>query len=123
MNLSMTASSTGSETVLEVGGEVDLHTAGRLADRLIAMLDAGARTLVVDLSPLAFLDSTGLGALVTARNHARRNGAALRLVCVPERLLKIFRITGLHTAFEIYPTLAQALAAGENAPNVPIEQG
>ncbi|MBV9822220.1 MAG: STAS domain-containing protein [Actinobacteria bacterium] len=123
MNLSMTASSTGSQTVVEIAGEVDLHTAGRLADRLTALLESGPRTLVVDLSSLSFLDSTGLGALVTVRNHARRSGADLRLVCVPERLLKLFRITGLHTAFEIYPTLTQALAGGGSAANVPIGQG
>jgi anti-sigma B factor antagonist len=123
MNLSMSASSAGEQTVLELGGEVDLHTAGRLADRLTALLDSGPRTLVVDLNRLSFLDSTGLGALVTARNHAARTGADLRLVCVSERLLKLFRITGLHTAFEIYPTLSQALATGGNAPNVSVGQG
>ncbi|HST49035.1 STAS domain-containing protein [Jatrophihabitans sp.] len=108
----MTASRTGGQTVLEVGGEVDLHSASRLTDRLTAILDAGERSVVVDLSPLSFLDSTGLGALVAARNRAQQTGATLRLVCTSERLLKLFRITGLDAVFEIHPTLAQALAAG-----------
>lgn len=113
MNLSMTASHTGGQTVLAVQGEVDLHSASRLTDRLTAILDAGERSVVVDLSPLAFLDSTGLGALVAARNLAQQTGATLRLVCTSEWLLKLFRITGLDAVFEIFPTVSQALAAGE----------
>jgi len=112
MNLSMTASRAGNQTVLAVHGEVDLHSASRLTDRLTAILDAGERSVVVDLSPLSFLDSTGLGALVAARNRAEQTGAALRLVCASDRLLKLFRITGLDAAFEIHPTLAAALSAG-----------
>jgi len=123
MNLSMTASCTGGRTVLAVQGEVDLHSADRLADRLTAILDSGERSVVVDLSPLSFLDSTGLGALVTARNRAQQTGAALRLVCTSDRLLKLFRITGLDAVFEIHPTLAQALAAGESSPDAPVGQG
>ncbi len=113
MNLSMTASRTGDQAVLAVQGEVDLHSASRLTDRLSALLDAGERSVVVDLSPLAFLDSTGLGALVAARNRAQQTGATLRLVCTSDWLLKLFRITGLDAVFEIFPTVSQALAAGE----------
>jgi anti-sigma B factor antagonist len=112
MNLSMTASCAGGQAVLQVQGEVDLHSASRLTDRLTAILDAHEHSVVVDLSPLSFLDSTGLGALVAARNRAEQTGATLRLVCTSERLLKLFRITGLDAAFEIYPTVPAALSAG-----------
>jgi len=111
MNLHMTASSAGGQTVLEVQGEVDLHSAAQLADRLTEILGSGQQSVVVDLSPVSFLDSTGLGALVTARNQAQQTGATLRLVCTSERLLKLFRITGLDAVFEIHPTVAQALSA------------
>jgi anti-sigma B factor antagonist len=94
--------------IIEVRGEVDVHSASELRDRLIDVLDAGHPSVVVDLSWLSFIDSTGLGALVAARNHAQSTGASLRLVCKTERLLKVFRITGLHEVFEIHPTLATA---------------
>jgi anti-sigma B factor antagonist len=68
--------------------------------------------VVVDLSWLSFIDSTGLGALVAGRNEAQQGGATLRLVCKSERMLKLFRITGLDAVFDIYATVPQAIAAG-----------
>lgn len=112
MNLSLTASSTGDRTVLAVRGEVDVHSASQLQDRLLQIIDSGQQSVVVDLSWLSFIDSTGLGALVAARNQAEQASVALRIACKSERMLKLFRITGLDAVFEIYPTLAAAVAAG-----------
>jgi anti-sigma B factor antagonist len=112
MSLSMTASSAGARTVLEVRGEVDVHTATQLQDRLLALIAAGRQPVVVDLTGLSFLDSTGLGVLVTARNQAQQDGAELRLVCTSDRMLKLFRITGLDAVFEIYATVQEAIGAG-----------
>ena len=111
MDLSLTERTVDQHVVVEVHGEADVHTAPELRDRLISVLDSGHSSVVADLSWLSFIDSTGLGALVAARNHANASGASLRLVCTSERLLKIFRITGLHEVFEIHPTLAQATTA------------
>jgi anti-sigma B factor antagonist len=112
VDLGMSESTIESQLVLTVVGEVDVHSAPHLRDRLFSLIDAGAKSLVVDLSKLGFIDSTGLGALVAARNHAEKSSAALRLVCSSERLLKLFRITGLHEVFAIYPSLSQAAASG-----------
>jgi anti-sigma B factor antagonist len=112
MSLSMTASGTGDHTVLEVRGELDLHSATQLRDRLLKVVAAGQQSVVVDLTGLSFLDSTGLGVLVTARNQAQQAGAGLRLVCTSDRMLKLFRITGLDAVFEIYATVPEAIGAG-----------
>jgi anti-sigma B factor antagonist len=112
MNLGLIASSTGAQTVLEVRGEVDVHSATQLQNRLFEIIGSGQRSVVVDLSWLSFLDSTGLGALAAARNQAQQTGAELRLVCRSERMLKLFRITGLDAVFDIYPTVPQAIAGG-----------
>jgi anti-sigma B factor antagonist len=107
----MTESTVESRVVIDVRGEVDVHSAPQLRDRVISSIDSGSGSLIVDLSHLGFIDSTGLGALVAARNHATDNAATLLLVCSSERLLKLFRITGLHEVFAIYPSLSTALAA------------
>jgi anti-sigma B factor antagonist len=112
MNLSLTVSSTGARNVLEVRGEVDLHSAPQLQDRLLQLIGPGQPSVVVDLTGLSFLDSTGLGVLVAARNEAERAGTALKLVCSSDRMLKLFRITGLDAAFEIYATVAGAIGSG-----------
>jgi anti-sigma B factor antagonist len=109
MDLILNEREVDSHEVVEVRGEVDVHSAPQLRDRLIEVIDAGKSSVVVDLSWLQFIDSTGLGALVAAHNHANTAGAEFRLVCKVDRLLKVFRITGLDEVFRIYPTIEQAI--------------
>jgi anti-sigma B factor antagonist len=112
VDFSLTETTVDAQVVVAVLGEVDVHSAPELRDRLTEVSDAGAPTLVVDLTRLAFIDSTGLGALVAARNHATERGTVLKVVCSSERLLKLFRITGLDGVFAIYPSVALAVSAG-----------
>lgn len=111
MELSLSARTVADHTVLEVGGEVDVYTAPRLRERLVEMVDEGARDVIVDLGRVEFLDSTGLGVLVGALKRLRAAGGSLALVCSHERLLKIFRITGLDRVFALYDTVEAAAAA------------
>jgi anti-sigma B factor antagonist len=67
--------------------------------------------LVVDMENVDFLDSTGLGVLVGGLKKVRAHDGSIQLICTQERLLKIFRITGLAKVFAIHGTQADALAA------------
>ena len=60
---------------------------------------------------VGFLDSTGLGVLVGGLKRVRAHDGSLDLVCTQERILKIFRITGLTKVFGIYQSVDQAIAA------------
>src|SRR5215475_4941292 len=111
MELSLSTRTVAGYLVLEVAGEIDVYTAPQLRERLISLVDGGARQVVVDLGRVEFLDSTGLGVLVGALKRLRGAGGELFLVCGQERLLKIFRITGLDRVFTLYPTVAAATAA------------
>ena len=71
MDLSLTENTVDSQTIVQVRGEVDVHSAPQLRDRLTDVIDGGKKSVVVDLSRLDFIDSTGLGALVAALNHAK----------------------------------------------------
>ncbi|HSU73527.1 MAG TPA: STAS domain-containing protein, partial [Terrabacter sp.] len=73
---------------------------------------AGRTNLVVDLTDVTFLDSTGLGVLVGRLKLTRTRGGLMRLVGRDDRVLKVFAITGLDKVFEIHPDLEAALAAG-----------
>jgi anti-sigma B factor antagonist len=99
-----------SHEIVEVRGEVDVHSAPQLRDRLTEVIDGPTTSVIVDLSWLQFIDSTGLGALVASLNHANANGTGFRLVCKADRLLKVFRITGLQEVFSIFATVDEALA-------------
>ena len=111
MELSLATRTVAEYTVLEVGGEVDVYTAPRLRERLVELVDSGARNVVVDLGRVDFLDSTGLGVLVGALKRLRAVGGTFGLVCAKEPLLKIFRITALDQVFPLHPTVDVAVGA------------
>ena len=97
--------------VIDVQGEIDMYTAPRLRELLINLVSKGDYQLVVNLDKVGFLDSTGLGVLVGGLKRVRAHDGSLDLVCTQQRILKIFRITGLTEVFGIYETVDQAIAA------------
>lgn len=101
----------GGGAVLRVGGEIDVYTAPKLREGVIELLGAGAMHIIVDMREVEFLDSTGLGALVGALNRARTQDGSLRLVINSDRIIRIFRITGLVKVFAIHPTVPDAITA------------
>jgi anti-sigma B factor antagonist len=111
VEVSVSRNAAGDVPVVAVSGEVDVYSAPALKEKLTELLKSGAKSLVVDLSDVAFLDSTGLGALVEARAATSEAGGTLPIVCGQERILKRFTITGLDGVFDIYPTVDEALAA------------
>ena len=121
MELSLATRTVAEHMVLEVGGEVDVYTAPRLRERLVELVDAGARNVIVDLGGVEFLDSTGLGVLVGAMKRLRVANGKFGLVCSKEPLLKIFRITALDQVFPIFPSVeaATSTSAGDRDDNPP----
>jgi len=111
MELSLSTRTVADHVVLEVGGEIDVYTAPRLKEQLLELVDSGHRHIVVDLEAVEFLDSTGLGVLVGGLRRIRTQGGHLALVCSQERILKIFRITGLSGFFDIHASVEEAMAA------------
>jgi anti-sigma B factor antagonist len=115
VEFSVSQKSVGSYSLVEVRGEIDVFSAPGLKDALTALIDSGAPAVIIDLSQVAFLDSTGLGALVAARSEATDKGGRLPIVCDLERILKLFRITGLESHFEIHPSVDAAVQALDSA--------
>jgi anti-sigma B factor antagonist len=113
VDLSLSTRSEGGRTVVEVTGEIDVYTAPKLREQLADLVDAGRNDIVVDMRGVDFLDSTGLGVLVGGLKRIRQNDGSMHLVCTQERILKIFRITGLTKVFPIHESVATAVAAGD----------
>jgi anti-sigma B factor antagonist len=103
VDLSLAHRFEGAATVVEVGGE--------LREEIISLVETGHYRLVLDMESVEFLDSTGLGVLVGGLKRVRAHDGALHLVCTQERILKIFRITGLTKVFPIHATVADAVQA------------
>lgn len=110
MDLSLESREVGDRTVLTVAGEIDVYTAPKLRDKITDVVNDGHYAIVVDLEGVEFLDSTGLGVLVGGLKKVRAHSGSLDLVCSQDRLLKIFRITGLSKVFTIHPSLEASLS-------------
>jgi anti-sigma B factor antagonist len=96
--------------IVDVEGEIDVYTAPRLRELLIDLVNSGDYQLIVNMEKVEFLDSTGLGVLVGGLKRVRAHDGSLDLVCTQERILKIFRITGLTKVFGIHDTVDDAIA-------------
>jgi anti-anti-sigma factor len=97
---------------VELSGELDLSTVGKLQQELGQLESAGAKVMVVDLSALTFLDSTGLRCLVRTDEKAREEGRRLVVVRGPEQIQKVFSITRLDERLEMVDD-ASTVQSGE----------
>jgi len=111
VDLSVSSSEQGAVTIVHVAGEIDVYTAPLLREVLDKQVAAGRTNLVVDLENVTFMDSTGLGVLVGRLKLVRGQNGSLRIVSAQDRILKVFKITGLDKVFHIYPSVDEATAA------------
>jgi anti-sigma B factor antagonist len=104
----------GDCAVLRIGGEVDVYTAPQLRERVIELLAGGVRHIVADLRQVDFLDSTGLGALVGSLKRLRDHDGSLSLVTAADKILTVFRVTGLIHVFALHASLPEAIAEDQH---------
>jgi anti-sigma B factor antagonist len=111
VDLTLATSEVNGTTIVAVGGEIDVYTAPKLRDKITELVADGVYNIVVDMEAVEFLDSTGLGVLVGGLKKVRAHDGSLELICTQDRLLKIFRITGLAKVFVIHDSADGAVAA------------
>ena len=110
MDLTLSTYEVRGSWVVQVKGEVDVYTAPELDAELTRLADAQVFDIVVDLSRVDFLDSTGLGVLVKALKRVRELDGRLAVVAREERIRKVFRITGLDSVMGLTDSVDTALA-------------
>lgn len=93
---------------LTVAGEVDVYTSPILKSYIIDAFEDGCTDLILDLEGVGFIDSSGLGVLVSALRRVKERSGTMRIVCTRESILKILRITGLDKVFPIFATVGDA---------------
>jgi anti-sigma B factor antagonist len=99
--------------VFELSGSLDIATSPSVRAALTDASERGDHRLIVDLTRLEFLDSTGLGALIGGQRRAKEFGGEIRLVVKEGQILRLLRITGLLNVFAVYPTLDDAVRDGQ----------
>jgi anti-sigma B factor antagonist len=110
-DLSVQVDHLGPHPVVRLSGDVDLESAPALTETLRAVLDTiGTKPLVLDLTEVEFMDSSGLGVLVGAHQQAAVQGSSLILAGLHPRVAKILRITKLHKVFTVVESVDEAIA-------------
>ncbi len=97
-------------TVVEVDGQLIVGNRHELKDLVQSALERGERRLLVDFSRTGYIDSSGLGALVSISKRIREAGGELRLSGLNDDLRSLFELTKLDTLFAIAETPEQALS-------------
>jgi anti-sigma B factor antagonist len=104
--LEIEADSHDSWSVLSLRGEVDISTVALLEERIDAALEGGSQ-LVLDLTGVSFIDSTGLRLVISTRQRLTEDGE-LALVVADGPVTRLLEITGLDGAFPVFATVEEA---------------
>ena len=93
----------------EVGGDVDLTCSAEFQQDLLELLNGKPAQIVIDLTSVPYMDSSGVASLVKLLSRARKTQTGLRLVGLSERVRSLFEITRLDGVFDIFDTVEDAL--------------
>lgn len=99
----------GRTHTVEVEGQVDLYSAPEFKDCIARVLDEGKTRIIIDLSEVTFMDSTGLGVLVGCLKRIRASNGMLSLVVRDYDIERLLELTGLDRSFRIHRTRDDAL--------------
>jgi len=97
--------------ILPLDGEIDLHVSPEVAKSLRKMIENKPNRVVVDLTKVTYLDSSGLAVLIEGMQNVQKYGGKFGLAGVQEDVKHVFDIARLDQVFEIYPDVDTALAA------------
>jgi anti-sigma B factor antagonist len=97
--------------LFKVSGRVDSSNSGELDDALQARLDEGHSNLVLDLSEVNYISSSGLRSLVSALRASKKKGGDLRLARPSDRVQEVLGLAGLDSLFESYDDVTAAVGS------------
>ena len=87
---------------IEVTGDIDMYSSHKLRDEIMCLIDKKVPTLHVDFKEVSYMDSSGIATFVEALKTMKTYGGRLKLICIPESIMEIFRFSRLDRVFEIY---------------------
>ena len=96
--------------VIKVAGEIHATTAPEFSERLNEAIAGGKTGVILDLTGVDFIDSTGLSVLLNGLRRVTRVRGAMVLACANPTVLRLFEITKLDSTFDIVPSCDQAIA-------------
>ncbi|HVZ48849.1 MAG TPA: STAS domain-containing protein [Gemmatimonadaceae bacterium] len=107
--MSFTVSRQGDVTIVEIEGQLIVGNRQDLKQKVLDEVEKGARKILIDFSRTGYIDSSGLGVLVSLAKRIRDSGGELRLATLHDELQTLFELTKLDTLFQISKTREHAL--------------
>ena len=99
-------------TILKATGRLDMVAAPQFKDLVVAAVSADKTPVVIDLSGVDFMDSSGLGALISGLRATRQTGSDLRIAGATSQVLSVLKMTNIDRILPPYPDVAEALRGG-----------
>lgn len=97
-------------TVVDVSGKIQLgEGSSALRDEIRALIDAGAKKILLNLSEVTYIDSSGIGELVSGFTSVGNAGGVLKLLGLTKRVKDLLQITKLYTVFDVHEEEAHAI--------------
>ncbi|CDQ40901.1 MULTISPECIES: STAS domain-containing protein [Virgibacillus] len=101
MNLSVDVVEETNKSIVNLAGEIDAYTAPELKEALLPLTKQSGHLVEVDLEQVNYMDSTGLGIFISALKSTKENNSQMTLVNIQDRVLRLFKITGLDEIMDI----------------------
>ena len=110
MDMTTSVRNVGDVTIVDISGRIALgDESAALRDLITELLSKGERKIILDLADVNYIDSSGLGALVSSFATARRQGGELKLVKLSDKVDDLMEVTRLYTVFDIADNEEEAL--------------
>lgn len=97
--------------IMEVSGEVDLYNAKELKDCLDNLIKEEKYQVIIDLGKVPFIDSSGIGTLVTGMYRLKKYHGGLKVINITGSVAKVFKLTGMEQHLEVCPNESEAIKA------------
>lgn len=101
MNLVIDVIEEDMKSKVVLSGEIDAYTAPKLKENLLPLTQKNGSTVEVNLEEVGYMDSTGLGVFISALKSTNEHNSHLTLINLQERVLRLFKITGLNEIMDI----------------------
>ena len=112
MSMKLTTREVAGVTILDLSGKITLGEGGlTLRDEVHKLLAKGSKKIVLNLAGVNYIDSSGLGELVSSYTTAKNQGADLKLLNLTKKVKDVLQVTKLYTVFDIFDDEASAIAS------------
>lgn len=101
--------SKGDIVILDISGEIDLYNAPEIKDIINKLIDEKKYNVVINLEEVSYIDSSGIGALISSLSNLKKYQGGLKIINVYASVRKVFELTKLTSFFEIFDSEDEAV--------------